>query len=481
MLFNSYEFVFVFLPLTFAVYFSIAKFHCTKLAKISLVLASLIFYSYWDVQYLPLLLFSILMNYWFGTRIQKYQKRIVLFTGVAANLSLLAYFKYAKFFVHSLNILLDAHFAEPQIILPLGISFFTFTQIAYLVDAYRGETRHYKFADYSLFVTIFPHLIAGPILYHKDIIPQFSRLRNFILSNKNISLGLTTFAFGLFKKVFIADTLAPYANIVFAHPHAATFLEAWAGALGYTLQLYFDFSGYSEMAIGLGLLFNFRLPVNFDSPYKSLSVIDFWRRWHITLSTFLKFYLYIPLGGNRHGTFKRMRNLFITMLLGGLWHGAGWTYVVWGGLHGIYLMVNHGWRKLNIKLPESFAWLITFACVVMAWVVFRAESFGDAFTLLKTMTGMHGIVLPPGIYERIPLVSHLKTFSSGDFQVILADRKQLVLIPILLFVCVRMPNTREIIASFYKPNFKWAVAVGAILFACFMNFMKVTEFLYFQF
>lgn len=481
MLFNSYEFVFLFLPSAILVYFVIARFHCTELARVSLVIASLAFYSYWDVNYLPLLLSSILLNYWFGTRIQKYQNLSTTCAGIGLNLMLLAYFKYAAFFVHSINVAVGTSFTEPRITLPLGISFFTFTQIAYLVDAYRGETKHYRFIDYCLFVTIFPHLIAGPILYHKDIIPQFSRLRNFVLSHKNMALGISMFAMGLFKKVLIADTLAPYVNAVFNNCDAATFIEAWVGALGYTLQLYFDFSGYSEMAIGLGLMFNIRLPVNFDSPYKSLSIIDFWRRWHITLSTFLKFYLYIPLGGNRKGPRKRMRNLFVTMLLGGLWHGAGWTYVLWGALHGAYLMINHGWRKLNVKMPESLAWLITFSSVVLAWVFFRAESFHAAFALLKSMIGLNGIMLPSKLYESIPFVHSFALFTPGDFEVLLADRKRLILIPILLLVCIRLPNTRELMASFFEPNLKWACVVGLVLLICFMNFMKVTEFLYFQF
>ena len=282
------------------------------------------FYAYWDARYLPLLLVSILFNYTVGSLIERHKSKLGLIIGVTVNLSLLTYFKYTNFFLSSFNEMFQTAIYVPKIILPLGISFFTFTQIAYLVDAYRGETQRYSLLTYSLFVTVFPHLIAGPILYHKNMIPQFSKLKNYVFTHKNMALGAAFFSVGLFKKVMIADSLAPWAKVVFDNAGMVSFIEAWAGALAYTFQLYFDFSGYSEMAIGLGLMFNFKLPVNFNSPYKATSIIEFWRRWHITLSEFLRNYLYIPLGGNRNGQYGRMRNLLITMLLGGLWHGAGW-------------------------------------------------------------------------------------------------------------------------------------------------------------
>ncbi|MDD3149739.1 MAG: MBOAT family protein, partial [Candidatus Gastranaerophilales bacterium] len=383
MLFNSYEFIFIFLPITLIIFYTLAKFRLTKLATLSLVIASLGFYSYWDVRYLPLLLCSILFNYTIGTAIEKSLNKYLLAFGILIDLVLLGYFKYTGFFLSSINDTFSSSFFVPEIILPLGISFFTFTQIAFLVDAYRGETKNYSLLTYSLFVTFFPHLIAGPILHHKDIIPQFSKLKNFVFSYKNMALGVAIFSIGLFKKVIIADTLAPWVKLIFDNASTATFIEAWTGALGYTLQLYFDFSGYSEMAIGLGLMLNINLPINFNSPYKALSIVDFWRRWHITLSSFLKNYLYIPLGGNRKGEFSRIKNLLITMLLGGLWHGAGWTYIIWGALHGIYLVINHSWNKLKISMPKFLAWTITFLSVVIAWVFFRAKNIGDAISIFK--------------------------------------------------------------------------------------------------
>ena len=476
MLFNSYEFIFIFLPITLLVYFTLAKCKWPKLATVSLVVASLAFYSYWDIRYLPLLLGSIVFNHTLGSYIEKARNKRLLVIAVLTNLSLLGYFKYTGFFIRTFNDIAGASVFVPEIILPLGISFFTFTQIAYLVDAYRGETQTYSLLTYSLFVTVFPHLIAGPILYHKDMVPQFSQLRRFVFSHKNMALGISMFAIGLFKKVLIADTLAPGVKLVFDNADKVSVIEAWAGALGYTLQLYFDFSGYSEMAIGLGLMFNLNLPINFNSPYKALSIIDFWRRWHITLSAFLKNYLYIPLGGNKAGEANRTKNLLITMLLGGFWHGAGWTFIVWGGLHGIYLVINHAWRKQNIRLPNSLAWLITFLCVVIAWVFFRANTMQEAMALLSSMAGRNGLVLPPALGDFIPSLKG----QGIPLRPYLFNAGEMLLIPVLLLLCVRAKNTRELMAGF-RPSWKWFVFVLLILTASLYSFAHVSEFLYFQF
>lgn len=470
MLFNSYEFIFIFLPITLVVYFTLARFRYTKLATASLVFASLSFYSYWDIRYLPLLVSSILFNYTIGSFIEKRKNKNSLTAGIMINLLLLAYFKYTGFFIKSLNDVIGTAIFVPEIILPLGISFFTFTQTAYLVDAYRGETENYSLLTYSLFVTVFPHLIAGPILYHKDMIPQFSRLRNFVFSHRNMAIGITMFSIGLFKKVIIADTLAPWVKVVFDHADAVTFIEAWAGAIGYTLQLYFDFSGYSEMAIGLGLMFNFKLPINFNSPYQATSIIDFWRRWHITLSSFLKNYLYISLGGNRHGEIKRMRNLILTMLLGGLWHGAGWTFVIWGGLHGMYLVVNHLWRRLGFQIPQIISWLITFSCVVVAWVFFRAESVTSALSICKTMLGINGGIQFSALYGGQPELLHF-----------LVDVKRKVIL-IAIFLVIALYESRLFYRlQNFRPNLGWFCFVVIILFWSIYSFDKVSEFLYFQF
>lgn len=299
MLFNSYEFILLYLPVTLILYYQLAKRISNSAAKNFLIFASLCFYSYWDVRNLPILLTSILVNYLFGHFLSKNRSKVILTAGIAFNLLFLGYFKYTDFVLQNINSLAETAFELQSIVLPLGVSFFTFTQTAYLVDVYRCETKEYTKSDYLLFVTIFPHLIAGPILYHKDMIPQFSVADNYKINYKNLAYGIVWFTIGLFKKVVIADKLAVWANQVFNNTSNLTMLDAWGGSLAYSLQLYFDFSGYSEMAIGLGLLFNYNLPLNFNLPYRATSIIDFWRRWHMTLSAFLKNYLYIPLGGEQ--------------------------------------------------------------------------------------------------------------------------------------------------------------------------------------
>lgn len=492
MLFNSYAFLLAFLPICLTIFFSLARFRLVRMATIWLTLSSLAFYAYWSIAYLPLLCISILFNYQVGRSISDYSKqgswiaKLLLSIGVGVNLILLAYYKYAGFFVESSNHFLDKNWIVPQIVLPLGISFYTFTQTAYLVDAYRGETKEYNLLTYSVFVTFFPHLIAGPILHHSDIIPQFHRLRNFIFSHTNMALGVTLFGLGLAKKVLIADSLLPWVGPVFNNASAVNFIEAWVGALGYTFQLYFDFSGYSDMAIGLGLMFNIHLPINFNSPYKSTSISDFWRRWHITLSNFLRDYLYIPLGGNRHGEMRRYTNLLTTMLLGGLWHGAGWTFVIWGGLHGLYLCINHGWTKLHISLPKLVAWFITLLAVVVGWVLFRANTLHDAIDILQAMFGMKGIMLPDVLAEEFPKLSQLG-FQFANLEKLTylpkTNGSKAITLAVLagLVLCVSLlPNTQQLMQKF-QPNQRWAIGIGILVTFCLLSLNRVTEFLYFQF
>jgi len=417
MLFNSYVFIFAFFPIVFFGFFQIGK-TSHALASLWLTAASLFFYGWWDIRYVALLLTSIAFNYAagyvIGHRVARgrsgfiptdfvSQSKILLASAIAVNLILLGYFKYANFFVTNLNHLSGTSLNLDEIILPLGISFFTFTQIAFLVDTYQGKVNEFKFVHYTLFVTYFPHLIAGPVLHHKEMMPQFAQRNVCKLNWENVAVGLSIFVLGLTKKVLIADSLAELATPIFndvAVGWQPMLLEAWVGALAYSLQLYFDFSAYSDMAIGISLMFNVRLPMNFNSPYKATSIIDFWRRWHMTLSRFLRDYLYIPLGGSRHGKFRRYLNLFITMLLGGLWHGAGWTFVIWGALHGFYLMVNHTWLGFKEKmgwgeggrLVKLGAGALTFLAVVVGWVFFRADSFTSAMTMLDGMVGMNGVL-----------------------------------------------------------------------------------------
>ena len=411
MLFNSVEFIFIFLPITLLLYCILQKQKQYRLAILVLVLASLFFYAWWNSSYLILLLSSIVFNYFIGFLLiakdcHKKQRQLYLVLGVVINLLLIGYFKYTNFAINNFNFIFDTSFDLPNIILPLAISFFTFQQIAYLVDAYKKEAPKYNFIDYCLFVSFFPQLIAGPIVHHEEVLNQFSDQSTTRLNLENLTVGLTIFFIGLFKKVIIADTVAQYANPIFQAALAGNpfnFMDAWTGALAYTFQLYFDFSGYSEMAIGAARMFGIKLPINFNSPYKAINISDFWRRWHITLSNFLRDYLYIPLGGNRKGEIRRYSNLMITMLVGGLWHGAGWSFIVWGGLHGFYLVVSHQWHKLlkswGVNLKKIPLWgriigcLITFLAVVVSWVIFRAETLESGLLILKKMSGLEGVTL----------------------------------------------------------------------------------------
>jgi alginate O-acetyltransferase complex protein AlgI len=405
MLFNSYPFIFLFLPVVLAGYFLLGR--LGPLAPVIwLVLASLVFYGVSNWQFVPLLLASVAFNYGIGLLLISVQLRPVarlaaLTAGVAGDLLVLGIFKYAGFLAANLNALFSTGFTV-DILLPVGISFYTFTQIAFLVDACRGKVAHYALPHYALFVTYFPHLIAGPILHHKDMIPQFEAAESKRPSAHLILCGLIIFAIGLFKKTGLADGIQPLVILAFG-PNPPSFDQAWIGALAYTFQLYFDFSGYSDMAIGISLMFGIFLPLNFNSPYKALSIIDFWRRWHMTLSQFLRDYLYIPLGGNRHGPILRYVNLMITMLLGGLWHGASWTFVIWGALHGAYLCVNHAWNNYGPAIGPRYeraasfaAFMLTFLAVVVAWVFFRADSLASAISVLSKMADPGRIIFGRG-------------------------------------------------------------------------------------
>jgi len=393
MLFNSYEFIFVFLPITFFIYFYLNHKRLTETSKGFLICSSLFFYSWWNIAYLPIIIASMTFNYAIGRSLHKtagkkysaFSKKSILIFGIVLNLALLGYFKYADFFIENINIAFDIRVEPMQLLLPLAISFFTFQQIAYLVDSYRQETKEYSFLNYALFVTFFPQLIAGPIVHHKEMMPQFTKISNKVKNYRNIALGLFIFSVGLFKKVVIADTFAIWAIQGFDIATTLNLFEAWATSLSYTFQLYFDFSGYTDMAIGLALLFNIRLPINFNSPYKATNIQDFWKRWHMTLSRFLRDYVYIPLGGNRKGEFRTYNNLMATFVIGGLWHGAGWTFIFWGFLHGLALMVQRFWSKLGFKLWTWLAWLITFNFINIAWIFFRAKEWDDAIKVLGSM------------------------------------------------------------------------------------------------
>lgn len=473
MLFNSLEFLFIFLPVTFVVYFALNKARLIKLALGWLVGASLFFYAFWNIKYLVLILCSMLFNYTVGYTLShpsslKINRKALFIFGLLGNLALLCYFKYFNFLIDNLNMVLHTGFDTLKIALPLGISFFTFTQIAYLSDAYKKEVQEYDFLNYALFVTFFPHLIAGPILHHSEMMPQFADLRRKIINHKNISIGLFLLAIGLCKKVLIADNLAPYVHMVFDNQGAVlSFFNTNIAALAYTFQLYFDFSGYCDMALGIGYLFNIVLPVNFNSPYIAVSIQDFWHRWHMTLSRFLKNYVYIPLGGNRKGEAATYRNLFLTFLIGGIWHGANFTFIAWGILHGLASVVHRYWKSFKIKLNHTIAVVITFLFINITWVFFRSPSIHRAFEVLKSMLGFNGLG---------SLDIHKMHFVSGW-----GNEKLSVMLFLACFVLVFFVKNSMYWAGKIKPNKIYFTATLIMLIIAVLSLNTVSEFLYFQF
>jgi len=498
MLFNSFEFLFVYLPVTLIGYFIVGALIKAPVVRVAwLGAASLAFYTYWEPRFLPIVCVSIAFNYVGGRLIEAAsdRRRFLMFIGVVAtNLVALCYFKYFNFFLSIAGGLLHIDLGKHSILLPLGISFFTFTQIAYLADIYSGYKSEKSIFKYILFVSYFPHLIAGPILHHKEMMWQFGCEERRRFSLDRFAVGLGAFSMGLFKKAVIADSFATLADPVFLAagggvPHS---VDAWIGALAYSLQIYFDFSGYSDMAVGLSTMFGITLPFNFDSPYKSRSIVEFWRRWHITLSRFLRDYLYISLGGSRRGEIRRYVNLALTMVLGGLWHGAGWTFVIWGALHGVFLAINHLWIKVRKSVPvlQGAANTVMFSLlslgltqflVVIAWVYFRADRMKVAERILSSMFGVQAATVAPAFAQ--PLMMAAPVIAGYLW-------------------CFVMPNVNEIFQgrdlgldtyntpgrwSFpvrWRPTWYWGLFLGLITVVGFLAIIKSgrgSPFLYFQF
>ncbi|MCT7520493.1 MBOAT family O-acyltransferase [Aliarcobacter cryaerophilus] len=493
MLFNSYEFIFAFLPITFFIYFYLNSKRLTVASKGFLVFASLFFYSWWNIAYLPLILISMLFNYVVGNSLAKasfenkkglnksFSKKSILIFGIVANLSLLGYFKYADFFIANFNLVSSSNVELLHLLLPLAISFFTFQQIAYLVDSYRGETKEYDFLNYALFVSFFPQLIAGPIVHHKEMMPQFASRWNMVKRYKNIALGLFIFSIGLFKKVVIADTFAVWATAGFDTATTLNLIEAWATSLSYTFQLYFDFSGYCDMAIGIALLFNIKLPINFNSPYKALNIQDFWRRWHITLSRFLRDYVYIPLGGNKKGSFRTYNNLLATFVIGGLWHGAGWTFIFWGFLHGLALIIHRVWTNLGFKMNTILAWFITFNFVNIAWIFFRAKEWDDAIKVLSSMFSLDNVVLPEKYFKFLIEYNEIYFRFGTVYENILGKDNTTIFIIVGFIVALAFKNSMEKMKTFYLRPYLFTIFGIIIFYYCISNMTKYTEFLYFNF
>jgi len=497
-LFNSYMFIFVFIPLTLLLTGMARRFVGLRAASGVLVAASLFFYAYHDIRLLGLIGGSIIANYILTDFIRKAEGRKrywLTFMGVALNLALLAYFKYTNFFFDNVEALTGANFNLAKIALPIGISFFTFQQVAYCTDTYSGKIKERGFLSYALFVAFFPQLIAGPIVHHGQVIKQYSADSFARINWENILIGTAIFGLGLFSKKIIADSFAGYATPFFVavdNDTVISFVDSWKASLSYTFQIYFDFAGYSTMAVGLGRMFGVKLPINFFSPYKSVNITDFWRRWHITLSTFLRDYLYIPLGGNRKGKLRRYVNLAATMVLGGLWHGANWNFVIWGSLHGIYLVINHGWQGLTKRNPIAraiknlpgftvLAWLITFLAVVIAWVGFRAMTLQGNLSMLGSMFGAQGL---------------------GAFKadIIATDIKLWIFMAIGFLITLGMPNMAQIFSKVratyeevepakafglikivYSPTLLWTIIMAAIAGVAVFYLSPTTEFLYWAF
>ncbi|QDT08776.1 MBOAT family O-acyltransferase [Planctomycetes bacterium K23_9] len=496
MLFNSYSFLFLFLPICLIGYWGLRHQGWARPAIAWLVICSLAFYAWWNPSYLALLMGSVSFNYVCSVGLARFSsakaRKATLLTAIVANLSMLTYFKYAVFSIESLNAIIGTSYSIGSILLPIGISFFTFQQIAFLVDSYRDRSGTPNFLDFCLFVAFFPQLIAGPIVHHKQMMPQFSQIGSGRLRTSHLAVGMTIFAIGLFKKVMIADEMAMHATPIFDAAYAGntpTFLESWIGALSYTMQLYFDFSGYSDMAIGLARMFGIKLPVNFDSPYKATSIVEFWRRWHITLSQFLRDYLYIPLGGNKGGNLMRYRNLMITMLLGGLWHGAGWTFLAWGGLHGAYLMINHAVRNSPIPATatrllgahafKAVCWATTFLAVVFAWVLFRAPTWEAATNIVSSMIGLNGLSMTSSV-SRLHAITWIPLLFA--FVLLLPNTQQLMSRYRPAFGFSKLDDKHPaVIAWHWRPSLGNAILIGSLFVLSIMHLNRVSEFVYYQF
>ncbi len=490
MLFHSYEFIFVFLPITFLIYFFLNQNKLTSLSKAWIVFSSMVFYSWWNIVYLPLLLASILFNFILTNKMIEHEssrnkylsKRSLLLIGLVFNVGLLIYFKYMDFFILNTNLLFNSGFELLHLALPLAISFFTLQQIAFLIDCYEGLVEEKKFLEYATFVAFFPQLIAGPIVHHKQMMPQFSNLKNKIKNYRNISLGLFIFSIGLFKKIVIADSFAVWSTAGFDTSATLNLFEAWATSLSFTFQVYFDFSGYSDMAIGAALLFNIKLPQNFNSPYKAKGIIEFWQRWHMTLTNFINTYVYTSmLRSFRNVTFvKTMFVTFITFIIVGLWHGASWMFILFGALHGLAMIINHLWRKTKIKLHFVLSWFLTFNFVNMSLVIFRAKDWDDAFKVLSSMLSLDNIVLPSFLATTFPYLRDYGIEFGGFVDNIQADKFIIVWLFLGFSLVLLFKNSVEKLQTF-QLNKKTVLFTTSCFVISILSLNKVSEFLYFNF
>jgi alginate O-acetyltransferase complex protein AlgI len=486
MLFNSLVYLYLFLPIVVIGYLIASRFLSVRVKNVWLVGASLFFYGFWNPLYVPLLIGSIVVNFFLGTVLLKdtvslrgmeIPRRAIFIVGAVLNLVLLGIFKYTDFFISNINWITGAHIPLAHLVLPLAISFFTFEQITYLVECYKRTTHNHGFLNYAIFVTFFPHLIAGPIIFYKDIMPQLGKVKDFSVYYRNIGLGLFLLSLGLVKKVGIADTFAVWANAGYAFEGTLTFFDAWATSLSYAFQLYFDFSGYTDMAIGSALLFNISLPQNFNSPYKATNIQDFWQRWHMSLTVWFRAYLYFPLAVSlrRFGQYGALASLFVTFVIIGLWHGPAWTFVIFGCLHGGAMLIHHVWKMYaKISLPTPVAWFLTFNFVNISWIFFRAENFGQISSMLKSMFGVNGLGPTSIIFAESE--KYVARLGVPDF----FEREVFVWILLFLGVVLLLKNS-----NYYKEHFSPTVAYLSLSIVFFLigivNINKFSEFLYFNF
>ena len=482
MLFNSYEFIFLFLPITLIIYFTLNRYGKNNIAKGWLVIASLYFYSYFHLSYLYLILSSIMVNYFIGNKLNHKnlngkERKIWMVIGVIFNLGLLGYFKYYDFFVENINIVFRTNFTLLHILLPLGISFFTFQQLSFIIDSYNEKSMKYDFLSYCLFVTFFPQLIAGPIVLPNEMLPQFEDKRNKLINYENMNRGLYMFSIGLAKKVIIADTIANFANAGFDKMETLNIIEAWMTSISYTLQLYFDFSGYCDMAMGIALMFNIVLPLNFNSPYKSTNIQEFWKRWHMTLGRFMTNYLYIPLGGNRLGERKTLRNLFIVFMTSGIWHGAGWNFVIWGCLHGICILIHRVWKNSGRKMNKLLGWFITINLVNIFWVFFRAETLNGALKVLKGMFNYKSLIT---VVLEMEQKNNLMRIYQEIKDIFGANEIDIAILLFATIITFLLNNTFNIVNSL-KINIKNCFIVAFFFSISICYFNGISNFLYFNF
>ena len=474
MLFNSLEFLLIFLPVVFCGYFLLSKTNLQKYTNLWLLLASLYFYSYYKIEFLPIIISSIVFNYIAGYFITKDyssgKKKLILTVAIVANLALLCYYKYFNFLIDTINSLNLAHFDTMKLMLPLGISFFTFQQISYLTDAYKGEVKHPNFVDYSLFVSFFPQLIAGPICIYKELVPQFEDFSKKVINKENIRRGLFFITIGLFKKVLLADNFTDFIQDVIHQEAMTEFYTTWAFAFSIAMQGYFDFSGYCDIAIGLASLFNIELPINFDSPYKSKDISDYWRRWHITMGRFLKYHVYIPMGGSRRGELRTYWNLFFVFLVTGIWHGANWCCIFYGVINGILVSINKLWKKTNIQINDKLAVFITFMTMVSIAPLVMLKHIHQYFLSIKSMLGIHTPFVPVSV---------------SDFNFVFSN-PQLKLNAFLfvasMIIIFGFKNTNELAPKYVRSKSRLLTVLLVILFTvCTLSITKRSEFIYFNF